>query len=202
MFAYCRTRYIYDQKRRGKISKITKFGAFVDLGGVDGLIHISDLSWKKLKNPSEIVKVGDSVEVYVIDFDKNKKRISLALKDINANPWDSIEQKFEIGSIVEGNIIKIVDFGAFVEIEPGIEGLVYVTEISSELNVKPSNLLKVGDTVKVKILDIDAKNHKISLSIREALEKSATEFTSYSEDEEKVTMGDLLKDKLKNLKFD
>ncbi|KYH35764.1 hypothetical protein CLTEP_01570 [Clostridium tepidiprofundi DSM 19306] len=190
------------EKRKGKVSKLTKFGAFVDLGGIDGLIHISDLSWRRVSNPSEVVKVGDSVEVYVLDFDKDKKRISLALKDVNLNPWDKITQKYKIGDIVEGTVVKIADFGAFIEIEPGIEGLVHVTELSNEMNMKPSSIVNIGDIVKVKILDIDENKKKLSLSMKEVSDKTDDEFISYSEDEEKVTVGDLLKDKLKNLNFD
>lgn len=189
------------QKRSGIITRLAKFGAFVDLGGIDGLIHISDLSWNRVNKPEEVVSIGDSVEVYVIDFDKSKGRISLGLKEVNKNPWINIADKYKAGNIISAKVVRIVDFGAFVEIEPGIEGLVHISEISEERILKPSDKLKIGDAVKAKIMSIDEKNKKISLSIKEA-EGKEEEISLYSEgEEEKITLGDLFKDKLKNFKF-
>lgn len=188
------------EKIRGKVTRLAKFGAFVDIGGIDGLIHLSDLSWKRVLDPAEIVAVGDEVEVYVLDFDQAKGRISLALKEVKMNPWN--ELNYKVGQIVEGNIVKVVDFGAFVEIEPGVEGLVHISEISENRVVKTSDAVKIGEKVKVKILEINEAEEKISLSMKDAL-NSQEDFSAYENTEEKnLTLGDLLKDKLKGLKFE
>jgi small subunit ribosomal protein S1 len=192
------------QKRTGTVTRLAKFGAFVDLGGVDGLIHNQDLSWKRVINPSEVVKVGDKVEVYVIDFDKEKGRISLGLKEVSENPWNNVSDKFKVNDIVEGTVVRLTDFGAFIEISEGIEGLVHISEISEERITKPSSVLSVGQKVKVKILSIDEKAQKISLSIKEAANnEEREEIKEFLKDKsEEVTLGDLFKDKLKNFKFE
>ncbi|MCH5138474.1 30S ribosomal protein S1 [Clostridiaceae bacterium UIB06] len=190
------------EKRKGIVSRLAKFGAFVDLGGLDGLIHISELSWKRVNDPSEVVSVGDTVEVYVLSVDKENNKISLALKDVSENPWSNVIKKYKIGDIVEGTVSKFLNFGAFVEIEPGVEGLVHVSEISEERVTKIDSVLSIGQSVKVKILDIDEKENKISLSIKEAVEKTKVDVQKYNDKEEEVTIGDLFKDKLKNFKFD
>lgn len=190
-------------KVKGVVSRLTGFGAFIDLGGVEGLAHISELSWRRIKNPSEVVAVGDCVEVYVLNADKDKNRISLSLKDTKKNPWDNMDEKYNVNDIIEGTVSKIINIGAFVEIEPGVEGLVHISEISEEHIAKPSDVLKVGDRVKVKILDINTKDSRISLSIKDAVDKPKDNFKQYlDEDESGVTLGDLLKDKLKNIKFE
>ncbi|WP_411681689.1 30S ribosomal protein S1 [Clostridium thailandense] len=191
------------EKRKGIVSRLTKFGAFVDLGGVDGLIHLSQLSWKKVNNPSDIVSVGDKVEVYVLETDKENNRISLALKDVSEDPWNNVLQEYKIGSIVEGTVSKFLNFGAFVELESGIEGLVHISEISEERILKPSDVLSIGSKVKVKILDIDGKAKKMSLSIKEALEKPKEDIEKYVDTQESgVSLGELFGDKFKDLKFD
>ena len=157
------------EKRNGVVTRLAKFGAFVDLGGIDGLIHVSDLSWKRVLDPSEVVSVGDEVEVYVLDFDKAKGRISLGLKDVEGNPWNNISSKYHTNDIVEGTVVKLMEFGAFVQLQAGIEGLVHLSEISEERIAKVSDVLKVGDTVKVKIGEINEKDKRISLSIKEAV---------------------------------
>lgn len=189
------------EKREGIVKRLTKFGAFVDLGGVDGLIRLGDLSWKRVNHPSEVVSEGDNVEVYVLDFDKKEGKISLGLKDVNKNPWNEVNDKFKIDSIVEGKIVKILDFGAFVQIDNGVEGLVHISQISEDRISKPSDVLNLGDTVKVKILDINKENQKMSLSIKEAKDIVVVDFAKYNDDDEPVTIGDLLKDKLKDFKF-
>ncbi|MBV7273525.1 30S ribosomal protein S1 [Clostridium sp. PL3] len=191
------------EKRKGIVSRLTKFGAFVDLGGVDGLIHLSQLSWKKVNNPSDVVSVGDKVEVYVLETDKENNRISLALKDVSEDPWNNVLQEYKIGSIVEGTISKFLNFGAFVELESGIEGLVHISEISEERILKPSDVLSIGSKVKVKILDIDGEAKKMSLSIKEALEKPKEDIEKYVDTQESgVSLGELFGDKFKDLKFD
>ncbi|AYD39958.1 30S ribosomal protein S1 [Clostridium fermenticellae] len=183
------------EKREGVVVRLTNFGAFVDLGGLDGLIHLSELSWKRVKKASDMVSVGDRVQVYVIGLDKDKNRISLSLKDVNDNPWNNVAGKFKAGNIVEGTVSKIVDFGAFVEITDGIEGLVHLSQISDERVLKVSDVLKVGDKVKVKILDIDNENDRISLSIKEAQGKTQGDLGKYVDKEQANTsLADLLKD--------
>ncbi|WML37237.1 30S ribosomal protein S1 [Clostridium sp. OS1-26] len=191
------------EKRNGVISRLTKFGAFVDLGGVDGLIHLSELSWKRVKNPSEVVSIGDKVEVYVLDVDKENNRISLALKDVSEDPWNNVQDKYKVGSVVDGTVSKFLNFGAFVEIEPGVEGLVHISEISEERILKPSDVLNIGNKVRVKILDIDPKAKRMSLSIKDSAEKPKEDFEKYVDTQESgVSLGELFGDKFKDLKFD
>jgi small subunit ribosomal protein S1 len=190
------------EKIKGVVSRLAKFGAFVDLGGLDGLVHISELSWKRVNDPAEIVSVGDNVEVYVLSVDKDKNKISLALKDVSENPWNNVIKKYKIGDIVDGVVSKFLNFGAFVQIEPGVEGLVHISEISEERVTKPNDVLSSGQKVKVKILDINESEKRISLSIKEAIEKPKIDFEKYGDKESNMTIGDLFKDKLKDFKFD
>jgi small subunit ribosomal protein S1 len=192
------------EMRTGVVTRLAKFGAFVDLGGIDGLIHVSDLSWKRVLDPSEVVSVGDTVEVYVIDFDKAKGRISLGLKEVASDPWNSIAANFKVNDIVEGRVVRTADFGAFVEIAEGVEGLVHISQVSDERVSKVSAVLNEGDKVKVKILDIDTRNHKLSLSIKEAKNTQDREAIKdfLGDKSEGMTLGDLLKDKFKNFKFE
>jgi small subunit ribosomal protein S1 len=155
------------QVKKGSISNIADFGAFVDLGGVDGLIHISELSWGHVSHPSEVVQIGDEVEVVVLDVDKEKKRVYLGLKQTQIDPWMELTKKYAIGDVVEGKVIKIVPFGAFVQIEEGIEGLVHISEIAVYSVEKPEEVVSIGDKVKVKIIDIDFDRRRIGLSIRQ-----------------------------------
>lgn len=184
-----------DQVIEGEVKRITDFGAFVDIGGVDGLIHISDLSWSHVKHPKEVVKEGDIVKVLVLDADKQKNRISLGLKQASPHPWENIDEKYNIGDIVEGKVVRLVDFGAFVMIEQGIEGLVHISQISDKHIAKPSEELRVGENIKVKILDINKEEKKISLSIKEASAKETNETVEYNNNEEEVTIGDIVKEK-------
>lgn len=187
------------EKRKGVVSRLAKFGAFVDLGGVDGLIHNSDLSWKKVNHPSEVVSEGDKVEVYVLDFDKEKGKISLGLKNIEEDPWNNIKDRYKVDEVIEGTVVRVLDFGAFVELEAGVEGLVHTTQITDENITKPSQVLATGDRVNVKILDIKEEEKRISLSIKEATNKEVEDFSEYNDtDEGNFALADLLK----NLKFD
>ena len=156
------------QVKKGVISNILDFGAFVDLGGVDGLIHISELSWGHVNHPSEIVKIGDEVEVVILEVDKEKKRVALGLKQTQIDPWMELTKKYAIGDVVDGKVIKIVPFGAFVQIEEGIEGLVHISEIAVYSVEKPEEVVNVDDTVRVKIIDVDFDKRRIGLSIRQA----------------------------------
>ncbi|HOA80475.1 MAG TPA: 30S ribosomal protein S1 [Defluviitaleaceae bacterium] len=190
------------EKRKGVVTRLVKFGAFVDLGGAEGLIHLSDLSWKRIMDPSEVVSVGDEVEVYVINFDKKKERISLGLKDKAEDPWNNITDNFQANDVVEGKVVRITSFGAFVEIAPGVEGLLHISQISDKRIGKVSEVLSEGDKVKVRITELKAEAKRLSLSMKEAQEDYTQEIKKYNfaEDDE-VTIGDVLKDKLKDLKF-
>ena len=189
------------EKRTGVVTRLAKFGAFVDLGGIDGLIHVSDLSWKRVQDPSEIVSVGQEVEVKVLDFDKEKGRISLGFKGEEGNPWNNISSKYKTNDIVDGTVVKLMDFGAFVQLSSGVEGLVHISEISEERITNISDVLKAGDAVKVKIGDINEKDRRISLSIKEAADKGFGDLEKFNQKEEGVTLGDLFKDKFKDFKF-
>lgn len=190
------------EKRKGVVTRLTKFGAFVDLGGVDGLIHLSDLSWKRVLNPAEVVSVGDKVEVYVIDFDEKKDRISLGLKDKEEDPWNDVVKHYKVNDVVAGKVVRITGFGAFVEIKPGLEGLVHISQISDKHIAKVSEVLSQGDKIKAKIIDLKPEEKRLSLSMREAEEGYSEEIDQYNSSvEDEVTIGDVLKDKLKGLKF-
>lgn len=187
------------EKRKGTVSRLAKFGAFVDLGGVDGLIHNSDLSWKRVNHPSEVVKEGDVVEVYVLDFDKDKGRIALGLKDIAQDPWINAAAKYKVNDVVEGKVVRLADFGAFVEVEPGFDGLVHISEITEDHIAKPSQVLNIGDKVKVKILEINQEGKKMALSIKEADTSVQEELAKYNNDNDEGNF--LFADLLKNMKF-
>lgn len=152
---------------KGQVKSLMDFGAFVDIGGVDGLVHLSELSWNKIKHPSEVVKVGDEINVTVLEFDKDKKRISLSYKNQDENPWNKAIEKYQVGNVISGKIVRLVPFGAFVEIEQGIDGLVHISQISSFRLGKPGDVLKVGQQVEAKITELNAESKKISLSIKE-----------------------------------
>lgn len=151
----------------GVVKKLTDFGAFVDLGGVDGLIHISELSWSKIKHPSEVLKEGDVAEVYISELDKEKKRISLGFKKAEDNPWVIAKSKFNLGDVVKCKVVRLVPFGAFVELIPGVDGLIHISQIANKRIGKPADVLSIGQEVEAKIIEMDLDNQKISLSIRE-----------------------------------
>ncbi|MCJ7856742.1 bifunctional 4-hydroxy-3-methylbut-2-enyl diphosphate reductase/30S ribosomal protein S1 [Lachnospiraceae bacterium NSJ-143] len=156
------------KKITGTVSRLTDFGAFVNLGGIDGLIHISEMSWGRITNPREVLKEGDEVEVVVLDINKEKGKISLSLKNVTPNPWLSAAEKYPAGSIVEGKVVRMVPFGAFVELEVGVDGLVHISQIANKHVVKPEDELKIGDIIKVKVLEVNTESKKISLSKKEA----------------------------------
>ena len=152
----------------GKISSIVNFGAFVDIGGMDGLVHVSELSWRHVENPNEIVKVGDPVTVKVLEIDNDKERISLSIKQVTEDPWLDFELNFKENDVVDGDVTKVVPFGAFVTIGNGVEGLVHVSEISSEKIESPELTLAIGQNVKIKILELDIPKRRVNLSIKQA----------------------------------
>lgn len=181
------------EKRQGVVTKLVKYGAFVDIGGVNGLIHLNDMSWSRVNKPEDVVSVGDNVEVFVQEVDKSKGRISLSLKDILQNPWDNIKTKYKVNDVLDGVVSKFIKVGAFVEIEPGVEGFVHISEITDENISKPSDALEIGKKVKVKILDINSDENKIALSIKDAIEKSK-EYMQYNDENEGFCLGELFKD--------
>src|ERR671936_1311255 len=150
----------------GTISNIVDFGAFVDLDGIDGLIHISELSWSHVNHPSELLNIGDTVQVKVLDIDRERQRISLGLKQTQEDPWQRVVQTYRVGDELEGTVTKVVTFGAFVEILEGVEGLVHISEVAQQHVENPREIVQPGDDVKVKILEIDSERRRLSLSIK------------------------------------
>lgn len=154
------------KKYHGVVKSLTSYGAFVDIGGIDGMVHVSELSWGRVHNPSEVVSVGDEIDVYVIGFDKEKRKISLGYKDPDANPWAMFNAKYQVGDVAEVKIVKLMPFGAFAEVLPGVDGLIHISQIANRRIGKPEDVLTVGDVVEAKIIAVDDDKHKISLSIR------------------------------------
>ena len=161
------------KKYHGVVKSLTSYGAFVDIGGVDGMVHVSELSWNRIKTPADVVKVGDEIDVYVISFDPEKHKISLGYKTAEMNPWNQFMTNYSVGDVVDAKIVKLMTFGAFAEILPGVDGLIHISQIADRRIGKPEDVLSEGQEVKVKITDIDAENKRISLSIRALLEQNA-----------------------------
>jgi small subunit ribosomal protein S1 len=165
---------------RGVVKNITDYGVFVDLDGLDGLLHITDVSWGRVSHPEEVVSVGEEVSVMVLDIDKDRERVSLGLKQVTPNPWDNIDIKYPIGSKVSGKVVNLVPYGAFVELERGVEGLVHVTEMSWTKHIsKPSEILKVGEVISAMVVGIDKDNQRIALGIRQ-LEENPWEMVKHN----------------------
>jgi len=163
------------KKYHGTVKSLTSYGAFVDIGGVDGMVHVSELSWNHIKTPAEVVKVGDEIDVYVISFDPEKRKISLGYKTAEMNPWNQFMTNYQIGDVVDAKVVKLMTFGAFAEILPGVDGLIHISQIADRRIGKPEDVLSEGQDVKVKITDVDAENKRISLSIRALLEETAAD---------------------------
>lgn len=186
----------------GQVTRLADFGAFVDLGGADGLVHITELSWKRIKHPSDVVNVGDRVEVTVIKVDKESKRIGLRLNDVQDNPWTNIDNYYQEDDVVKGTVVRLASFGAFVELESGIDGLLHVSEISEERIAKPADVLSIGQEVEVMIIGIDPEKQKMSFSMKALNEEEEVDVNEYLEESaEETTIGSLFKDKFKDLKF-
>ncbi|EOD01639.1 bifunctional 4-hydroxy-3-methylbut-2-enyl diphosphate reductase/30S ribosomal protein S1 [Caldisalinibacter kiritimatiensis] len=183
------------QKINGEVKRLTDFGAFVEIGGIDGLIHISELSWGRINHPSEVVKEGDLVETIVLKVDKENERISLSLKQIKPQPWENVKNRYSEGDVINGKVVKLTNFGAFVEIEPGLEGLVHISQISNEHIAKPSEKLTEGQKIKVKILNIKEEEKRMSLSIKEVNEDDVEKFKDYQEPQEEITVEDIMNNK-------
>ena len=194
----------------GKVARLTNFGAFVDIGGVDGLVHVSELSHQHVQSPEEVVFVGDKVNVKVKSVEKDTERISLSIKDTLPTPFAQIKGQFHENDVIEGTVVRLANFGAFVEIAPGVQGLVHISEIDHKHIGTPGEVLEPGQQVSVKILGIDEENERVSLSIKATLpnedvvESDASTTQSYlnnDADEDNPTLGDVFGDKFKDLKF-
>lgn len=193
----------------GKVARLTNFGAFIDLGGVDGLVHVSELSHEHVKSPEEVVSIGDTVKVKVRSVEQDSERVSLSIKDTLPSPFETIQEKYSEGDIVEGKVMRLASFGAFVEIGSGLQGLVHISEISHKRIGTPGEVLEPGQTVQVKILGINPEEERISLSIKaanpeEETEEASEETTQHytqpaDENENNPTLGDVFGDKLKDL---
>ena len=162
-------------KYHGTVKSLTSYGAFVDIGGVDGMVHVSELSWNRIKTPADVVAVGDEIDVYVISFDAEKRKISLGYKTAEMNPWNKFMTAYNVGDVVDAKIVKLMTFGAFAEIIPGVDGLIHISQIANKRIGKPEDVLAEGQEVQVKITEVDAENKRISLSIRALLEPEAEE---------------------------
>ncbi|MCT4594709.1 MAG: bifunctional 4-hydroxy-3-methylbut-2-enyl diphosphate reductase/30S ribosomal protein S1 [Anaeromicrobium sp.] len=160
---------------QGTVKRLAAFGAFVDIGGIDGLVHISDISWGRVNDPKDVLKEEDKVEVKILDFDREKGKVSLGIKQLLPQPWEVADEKYEVGEVVEGKVVRLVDFGAFVEVEPGLDGLVHISQICEKHISKADEVLKIGETVKAKILELDKEKKRMSLSIKDAQETSVEE---------------------------
>jgi small subunit ribosomal protein S1 len=199
------------EELEGTVQRITPFGAFVDIGGIDGLVHISEMAWHHVEHPSEVVKEGESVKVKVLKVDPDNERISLSIKETERGPWEKVNEQFKVGDIVTGQVKRLAGFGAFVEIAPGIEGLVHISQISHKHIGTPQEVLKEGEDVKVKILDINSAEKRVSLSIKETEDAPASikpekqeinnPDVSYNNNQGmSLTLGERLGDKLSKLK--
>jgi (E)-4-hydroxy-3-methyl-but-2-enyl pyrophosphate reductase len=158
------------QKVVGEVKRLTSFGAFVDVNGVDGLLHVSEMSWGRVTKPSDILKVGDKIEVYLLEADKENKKLSLSIKKLTENPWTNVDVKYPVGNIVLGKVVRFASFGAFVELEPGVDALVHISQISNKRIANPGEVLTIGQSVKAKIVEVDKEAKKIGLSIKEVEE--------------------------------
>ncbi|TCN23025.1 30S ribosomal protein S1 [Mesobacillus foraminis] len=186
----------------GTVQRITDFGAFVDIGGIDGLVHISQLSHEHVEKPSDVVQEGQQVQVKVLSVDRDNERISLSIKETLPGPWSDIEEKASKGSTLEGTVKRLVSYGAFVEVFPGVEGLVHISQISNRHIGTPHEVLSEGQEVKVKVLDVNKEEQRLSLSMKEFEPKEEQEATDYELPEESkgFQLGEMIGDKLKNLK--
>lgn len=186
------------QVRKGVVKRLANFGAFIDIGGIDGLLHVSEMAWYRVTHPSEILKENDEIEVFVLSVDKNKEKVSLSLKKILPNPWQNIAEKYPIGKTVTGKVVRVVPFGAFVELEPGVDALIHISQLSDKRVNTPSDVVKPGQEVTAKVTELDPENHKIGLSLKELLlekesKEAEQELANHQQEEAPaVTLGESL----------
>ena len=163
------------QVRTGTVRSVREFGAFVDLGGVDGLLHVSEMSWKRIQDPSEVVQLGQTIQVVVLKIDREHRKVSLGLKQLTASPWDDASANYPPNSVAKGKVTRLMDFGAFVELEPGVEGLVHISELANHRVRRVADVVQPGQEVNVRVLRVDPAQRKISLSLRAALPQEVVE---------------------------
>ncbi len=188
------------QKREGKVTKIMPYGAFVDIGGIEGLVHLNNLSWERVESVENMLCEGQEVEVYVLDVDSETKKIALALKDINNDPWDLIKDEIYLDDIVTGKIVRTIEKGAFVQIREGVDAFLPISELSEDRVMKVTNVVNVGDEVNVMVIDFKPKNKRLVVSIKEATREPEEDITEFLEVEDSLgTLGELFKEKFKNL---
>lgn len=188
------------QKRHGKVTKIMSYGAFVDLGGLEGLVHLNNLSWKRVESVEDMLQEGQEVDVYVLDVDQGTRRIALALKDINNDPWQLISEDVYVDDIITGKVVRVIDRGAFLEIREGVEAFLPISELSEDRVVKVTNVVNVDDEVKVKVLNFNPENRRMLVSKKEAEREPEEDYSEFLEVKESLgTLGDLFKDKFKNI---
>merc|ERR1712072_1583652 len=179
---------------KGIVKNLTDYGAFIDLGGIDGLLHITDMTWRRIKHPNEVVKIGQDITVKILKFDKEKSRVSLGLKQLGKDPWKNITKRYPEKKTLTGKVTNITDYGCFVEIESGVEGLVHVSEMDwTNKNIHPSKVVNLGDTVDVMVLEIDEERRRISLGLKQCI---ANPWQKFSESHEK---GDKVSGKIKSI---
>ena len=177
------------QEVKGIVKNLTDYGAFVDLGGIDGLLHITDMAWKRVKHPSEIVNVGDEIQVKVLKFDRERTRVSLGMKQLGEDPWVAIANRYPEGSKLSGRVTNLTDYGCFVEIQEGVEGLVHVSEMDwTNKNIHPSKVVNLGDTVEVMVLEIDEERRRISLGLKQCIPNPWEEFAKNFNKGDKVDL--------------
>ena len=188
------------QKRQGKVTKIMPYGAFVDIGGIEGLVHLNNLSWERVESVEDMLSEGQEVEVYVLDADKETKKLALALKDINNDPWEIISKEVGLDDIVTGKVVRIIEKGAIVELRDGVQAVLPISELSEERVMKVTSVVNVGDEVSAMIIEFKPKNRRMVLSIKEANREPEEDYSEFLEVEESLgSLGDLFKDKFKNL---
>jgi len=171
------------QVREGVVRSIREFGAFVDLGGVDGLLHISEMSWTRIKDPSSVVHAGQSLKVVVLKIDRERRKVSLGLKQLTSSPWDNIESKYPVNSLVKGKVTRLADFGAFVELEAGVEGLIHISELAPQRVRRVADIVQPEQEVQVMVLNVDPAQRRISLSLKAALSKEQESLAEETEPE-------------------
>lgn len=188
------------QKREGRVTKIMPYGAFVDIGGVEGLVHLNNLSWERVESVEDILSEGQEVDVYVLDVDQETKKIALALKDINNDPWELIAKEVQLDDIITGKVVRIIEKGAIVELREGVQAFLPISELSEERVMKVTSVVNVGDEVSAMVIEFRPKNRRMILSIKEATREPEEDYTEFLEVEESLgSLGDLFKDKFKNL---
>ena len=182
------------ETRTGVVSSLCDFGAFVDLGGADGLIHLSELSWRRVGHPRDVLKVGQEVNVYILSVDRDRRRIALSLKRLENEPWSTVDQRYDIGMVVTGTVTKLTNFGAFVRVDEAIEGLVHISEISEDRIAHPRDVLQEGQEVTVRVIRIDAERQRMGLSLRRAEDENYSEDYDWEESDQIASLGDVVGD--------